>query len=159
MNAPPPPAAGPEGWFATIVHAIRSLTFTNVIVIVILVIVLIPAWMIYRVLNDEQLLFRFLSSYREIPNPVLGSNCTLREVSIRGAGDTYGISTNFATLGNDRWQIGVTLGSKPSHQDIETYCEVLNKVIDKMRDPTLPPPTAPDDPTQPLIWPYPSNSR
>ena len=122
-SAPQPP---PEGWIASLVASAKSLTLSNVVIIFLLILALAPAYVLYRVLNDEAMLYRFLSSYKEVPNPIPGSNCAIREVSVRGGGDTYGISTNFATLGTDRWQIGVTLNHKITPQDIETYCEVLN---------------------------------
>lgn len=156
---PPPPPTADGGWIHGLIHSIKGLTFANALIIILLVIVAIPAYAVWRVLNDEDMLYRFLSSYREIPNSVPGSNCTLREVSVKGGTDSYGISTNFASLGNDRWQIGVTLNHKPTESEITSYCEVLNKVIDKMRDPTMPTPTAPDAPNEPLIWPYPSDPQ
>jgi hypothetical protein len=158
-DQPPPPSAADGGWVHTIAHFLKGLTLTNTLVIAMLVIVSIPAYFVWRMLNDEEMLYRFLSSYRELPNPVPGSNCSLREISVKGGGDTFGIATSFATLGSDRWQIGVVLNHAPTPQDIETYCEVLNKVIDKMRDPTMPTPTAPDAPNEPLIWPYPSDPQ
>jgi len=152
----PPPR--PEGWFAAIVETVKSLTLSNVLVIALLVVALAPAYFLWRVINDEQMLYRFLSSYREVPNPIPNSNCVLREISMRGGGDTFGIATSFASLGNDRWQIGVILHYHPTAQDIEAYCETLNHIIDKMRDPTKPAPVFPGT-EAPLIWPYPSNGQ
>lgn len=152
---PLPPAAGPGGWVDTVVSFLKGLTFTNVLVIVLLVVALIPAYAVWRLLNDEILLYRFLSSYREVPNPVPGSNCVLREVSMRGGGDQFAIATNFASLGTDRWQIGVILGRKPTDIEIQTYCETLGHIVDKMRDPTKPPPMFPGT-DEPVVWPWPS---
>jgi hypothetical protein len=146
-----PPHDG--GWIHGLVNSVKGLTLTNIIVILILVVAAIPAYTLYRVLNDETMLYRFLSSYREVPNPIPDSNCTLREVSMRGGGDTWGISTNFASLGNDRWQIGVTIGHSPSTEDIETYCAVLNSIIDFMRKPHQDLPVSPGT-NEPLIWKY-----
>lgn len=156
MTEQPPPPAADGGWLHTIIHFLKGLTLTNTIVIVILIVALIPAYFVWRLLNDEVMLYRFLSSYREVPNPVAGSNCVLREVSMRGGGDQFAIATNFATLGNDRWQIGVILGHRPTDIEIQTYCETLGHIIDKMRDPTKPAPAGPGS-DEPLIWPWPES--
>ena len=158
----PPPQQRPDGsggWVANLIESAKGLTFSNVIIIILLIVALVPAYVAYRVLNDEQLLFRFLSSYREIPNPIPGSNCTLREVSVRGGGDQYSIGTSFASLGADRWQLGVLVSHQLSAEEIASYCETLNIIIDYMRDPVkVPPPTYPGT-NEPLIWPYPLAGR
>lgn len=152
-ETPSPPPGNSDSWVQTIIHFLTHLKLRNVLVIGVLVVVAIPAYFVYRILNDEVMLYRFLSSYREVPNPVPGSNCVLREISMRGGGDTFGIATSFASLGNDHWQIGVILNHTPTPQDIQTYCETLNLIVDKMRDPEKPAPTFPGT-NEPLIWPY-----
>lgn len=153
-QSPIPPAA-PEGWVNSVLGFIKSMTFTNVVIVVILIIVLIPAYFVYRLLNDEVMLHRFLSSYEEIPNPIPGSNCTLRLVSMRGGGDIYSISTGFAFQGADRWTVGVILDRKPDNSELESYCNTLNLIVDYMRRPeTAPSPTLPNS-DEPLIWHYP----
>jgi len=152
---PPPPAGGHEGWVTMVLNFIKGMTFTNVIIVVILIIVLIPVYFLYRVLNDENMLHRFLSSYEEIPNPIPGSNCTLRLVSMRGGGDMYSISTGFAFQGADRWTVGVILDRNPDHSQLQSYCATLNLIVDYMRRPeTAPSPTYPNS-DDPLIWHYP----
>lgn len=135
MAAPDPPPSSPatEGRVVALIGAVKGLTFANVGVIVLLVIVAIPAYVTWRAVNDPALLDRFFSHYREISSP--HSSCTLRELRIRGGHDSWGISTGFAYQGDTRWMISVALPHEPTTVEIESYCEALNLIIDYMRDP------------------------
>jgi hypothetical protein len=153
-SPPPAPVEDRRGWVQMILDFVKTLTFSNVVMIIILIIVLIPTYFVYRVLNDEEMLYRFLSSYKEIPNPIPGSNCTLRQVSVRGGSDNYSISTGFAFQGADRWTVGVILGREPNTSELESYCNTLNLIVDYMRRPEeAPSPTYPNS-DEPLIWHY-----
>ena len=156
MNEQPP--AVETGRLTTVVESVKGLTFTNVAIIALLVLALAPAYIAYRLLNDENMLYRLMSTYRELPNPIPASNCTLRMASARGGNDIYNVSMSFASLGTDRWQIGVFIGHPPTPDEIESYCATLNIIMDYMRDPSKPTPTYPGT-DEPLIWPYPLAGR
>jgi hypothetical protein len=126
--SPPPPA---EGKVLAWLGAVKGLTITNAIVIVLLVIfVAIPAYTIWKALGDEKLLDRFLSTYEEVSSQNVP--CTLRHVQARGGPDQWGISTGFAFQGADRWFVNVVLNREPTNQEITSYCETLKLIADKM---------------------------
>lgn len=142
-----PPLERATGWF----NAIKGLTLTNALVIVMLVVVAIPAYLVYRALNDEQLLNRFLSRYEELSN--WQSSCTIRTAKQVGGPEFWGISTGFAYDGNDRWTIAVLLDHQPTNEDVESYCQTLNLIVDFMRDPDAQSPTFPHN-DKPVIKQY-----
>jgi hypothetical protein len=125
---------------------------SNVLVIALLAVVAGPTYILYRTMNDQALLDRFLSHYTEIPSP--DTNCIIREIRQRGGPDNYGLATGFAYYGNDRWQIGVVLNREPSHDEIISYCATLNLLVDFMRDPDARSPNFPNSNT-PVVQPYP----
>ena len=137
---PPPEQRSPEGIVAAVAHFAKGLTLTNVLSIAALAVVLVPSYLLWRLLNDELMLGRVLSSYTEIEDK---SGCTIRIASLRGAGDTYAISTGFAAQGADQWVISVIMARTPSETDINSYCETLQRIVDHMRRPDQPVPTYP----------------
>ena len=144
----------PHGVTASILHAVKGMSLTNVLVIVLLAAVAIPSYLMWSVLNDPVKLGRFLSSYEEQTSDKWP--CVLRIASLRGAGDTYAISTGFAVQGTERWNIGVQIDRKPTDQEMISYCETLNLLVDFMRNPDARSPTSPST-EEPLIHTYPRN--
>jgi hypothetical protein len=123
---PDPPLPGvPAGWL----NAIRGLTVTNAVVIVLLVVALIPAYAVYRLLTDEALLDRFLSSYMVT---ITDTPCRMIRGRQRGEPYSWAIATGFAFEGQTRWTIGVVLGKEPTTEDIRTHCAVLQAIVDFM---------------------------
>lgn len=113
-------------------NAIKGLTLTNVLVIILLILVSTPVYIIYRALNDEVLLDRFLSHLRELS--AQQTNCTLREARLRGGKTIWAISTGFAYQGADRYLISVGLEVAPTTEQLYSYCETLNLIVDFMRE-------------------------
>jgi hypothetical protein len=148
----PPDDGRLAGWLT----AVKGLTVSNVLVIGMLVVIAIPAYLIYRALNDEALLDRFLSHYSEIGTD---TSCTLREVRQRGGPDTWGLSTGFAYFGNDRWTVAVILSHQPTPEEIASHCEVLNLTVDWMRDPAEHEVPKIPKTNKPLIWQYPLDDK
>jgi hypothetical protein len=120
----------PDGRIAGWLSAVRGLTLTNAVVIVLLVAVMIPAYFVYRALGDPALLDRFLSSYTELPPA--GTSCTIRQASMRGGPDVWSISRGFAFQGSDRWSVAVLLDRRPTDEDVTTYCATLGIIVDHM---------------------------
>lgn len=117
------------GWLAGAISAIKGLSWTNLLVIFALLLMLIPAYVVYRALNDEQLLDRFLSSYREVPSK---SGCIVRVVAERGGPERWSVSTAYAASGADRWTVGVILDHEPKEEQIASYCAALNLIVDRL---------------------------
>ena len=120
----------PEGWFATIVSAVRTLTWRNVLVILALVLIAIPAFFAYRVLNDPAVMDRFLSSYSESQDA--GSECTVRKARARGGPWLWSISAGFAAHRSDRYNLSVVLLAEPDADEIASYCATMALIIDRM---------------------------
>lgn len=136
------------GWLTIV----KGLTPTNAIVVFILVVALVPAYIAWKMINDQTLLDRLMSDYNVLASQ--NSSCTLRSARQRGEPLTFFISTGFAYEGDDRWTVGVSISHEPNSAEVQSYCEVLNLVVDYMRSPEqLEPPAFPgtDDP---LIWKY-----
>jgi hypothetical protein len=120
----------PAGKWHGILKALSGLTLTNALVIMLLVAILIPAYFVYRALNDPTILDRFVSNYQEVPSP--GTNCIVRMAHVWGGPRTWAIGTGFAFQGSDRWTVSVLLDSEPDTAEIASYCETLNIIVDHM---------------------------
>ena len=103
MSQPPPANEGKAlGWL----NAVKGLTLTNVLVIVLLAVVAVPVYVIYRALDDEKLLDRFMSTYEE--KPAASSMAARCAMCRRVAGRTCGASRpDLRFQGADRWAISV----------------------------------------------------
>lgn len=123
---PQPPA---EGRLAGAANVIKGLTLSNVLVIFLLLAMAGPAYVLWKAVNDKQLMDRFLSSYREIASD---TGCTIRVVAERGGPEHWSISTGFAFQGADRWTVGVILDHAPPEEEIASYCASLLLIVDKM---------------------------
>jgi hypothetical protein len=126
MTEAPPPEGKYLGWL----NAVKGLTISNVVVIALLAFVAVPIYIIYRALNDEKMLNRFLSTYEEQSSQQVG--CALRHVRQRGGPDLWGISTGFAFQGSDRWNVSVILDHQPASEEIVSYCEALKLIADRL---------------------------
>jgi hypothetical protein len=146
------PPAQQQGMLERGIASVKGLSLANVLVIALLVMLAIPTYALWRLLNDSAMLGRVLSSYEEITSDK--TPCTLRIASLRGAGDTYSISAGFAFQGSERWTIAVLMDRKPTDEEMYSYCETLQLLIDAMRDPTKHPPPFPGT-EDPIIHMYP----
>lgn len=156
-DVPPPPAPPPPdnrvGMIGGLAEIVKGLSLGNVLTIALLVVIAVPSYIGWRVINDESMLNKFTSRYEEITNPQVP--CTLRIASVRGGGDLYSISTGFAFQGSDRWTVGVVMSRKPDDSELNSYCATLNILVDHIRRPGAPEPTFPGT-DKPMIWHYPS---
>jgi hypothetical protein len=126
MSEPPPSEGKYLGWL----NAVKGLTVSNVLVIALLAVIAVPVYVIYRALEDEKLMDRFMSTYEELGNQQSG--CTVRHVQARGGPALWGISTGFAFQGSDRYFVNVALQRQPTDTEIVSYCEALKLIADKL---------------------------
>lgn len=131
MTSEPPPN---EGKVVGLINAAKGLTLTNAVVIIMLVIVAIPAYFVWRALNDEAILDRFFSNFREISSQNVG--CAVREAKFRGGNPIWVVFTGFAFQGGDRYIIAVVLDHEPVREEIESFCATLKLLADDMRGPS-----------------------
>lgn len=127
-----PPPDSKVAWWLT---AVKGLTLTNALVIVILMIVAIPAYLMYKAVNDAALLDRFMSSYEEISSQNVG--CAMRKAKRRGSQPIWTITTGFAYQGADKWTISVVLEHEPDTTEIVSFCETLKLIADKLVVPDI----------------------
>jgi hypothetical protein len=128
-NQNPPPDGGR---ITSLISAVKGLTFANVAIIGLLAIIAVPVYIVYRAFNDEELLDRFFSNYREYSSQNVG--CTLRSAQFRGSGEVWAISTGIAFQGADRYLIAVTLDHHPSDEEVNSYCETIKTIADKLQE-------------------------
>lgn len=119
-----------------ILNLLKGLSFGNVVVIFILVMTAAAIYTLYRFLNDEILMNKFLSHYEESSNDKIP--CTSRIGSKRGGALTYSITTGFAYDGNDRWVIGIHRDAKISKDEFFEYCIALQMFVDYLHRPDAP---------------------
>lgn len=124
MTEPPPHDGRVLGWLT----AVKGLTISNVLVIAMLGVIAVPIYAAYRILNDEALLDKLLSSYKEYPPSDAG--CTIRELRPRSAAAQWTIATGFAYEGTDRWLAGVVLDHSPNEAERESYCASLKLITE-----------------------------
>jgi hypothetical protein len=122
----------PEGKLAAAASVVKGLSLGNVLVIALLVVIAIPAYVIWKAVSDPVLMDRLMSSYRELPN---GSGCVLRNVRERGGPDQWAISSGFAFHGQDRWYVAVGLTHKPTDEQLTSHCETLKRIADTLAMP------------------------
>lgn len=137
MTPTPPPSLPNGGWAALL----RGLTPATALAYLLLLCGLVPAFVVYRMVTDPELIDRFLSHYSV--EQTGGSACRIVKARQRGEDYTYAVVTGFAFEGGDRWSIGVTMQRVPTAQEIESNCAVLSAIIDFMHG-SAPPPT--------IIW-------
>jgi hypothetical protein len=123
----PPPS---DGKIVGLINAARGLTVTNAVVIMLLVAVAIPAYFVWRALDDPAILDRFLSFYRVVPSAM--ASCQLRQARQRGEPYIWSINTGFAFEGGKRWSIGVIMDQEPTVEEQKSYCETLQLIVDWM---------------------------
>ena len=125
MTEPPPS----EGRIAAALSAVKGLSLTNVLVLALVALILVPVYVIYRAVNDAAVMDRLLSSYEEIPN---ASGCVLRQVKTRGGPSSWSLSSGFAFHGSDRWQIAVILDQPPDKAQLDSHCATLRLIADQV---------------------------
>ena len=131
MTEPPPS----EGKLAAAAAVVKSLSLSNVLIIALLVVIGIPAYFIWKTLNDPALLDRMLSSYKEESSQQTG--CTLRTAKQRGGPETWGVSTGWAFHGGDRYFISVNVNHTPSEAELNSYCATLKLLAERLGMPAL----------------------
>jgi hypothetical protein len=121
---------GRAGIIAALAAAIRSLSLSNVLVVALIAAILVPAYVVYTLLNDKTVMDRFLSSYDEYTE--VRSGCTVRTVRLHGGPWRWSIATGFAYAGSDRWNVSVILQTEPDDEAIRSYCATLGLIVEKM---------------------------
>jgi len=120
-----------HGRLSAAAHAIKSLSLSNVLVIFLLLAMAGPAYVLWKAVNDEKLLDRFLSSYRVVPS---NTDCIMRAAAERGASEQWSITTGFAFAGSEQYMVGVILDHEPAETEIASACATLLLIVEKMHE-------------------------
>jgi hypothetical protein len=147
----PEPPQQQQGMLLSFINAVKGMSLFNVLIVALMLMIALPTYVVYRIINDEELLDRFLSSYKIYDRQV--SSCTLRKARQRGEPYTWAISSGFAFEGGTRWSIGVALNWEPDDEQVKSYCETLEKLVDHMRQPQQGSPVFPGT-DKPVVQPY-----
>jgi hypothetical protein len=127
---PPPPPDHKLGLVEGAANVVKGLSLNNVLTIALLAVIAVPVYVIYRALDDDKLMDRFLSTYKEVSSQNVG--CAVRHVQARGGPEMWGISAGFSFTGTDRWFVNVVLDHAPNNEEIISYCESLKLIADRM---------------------------
>jgi hypothetical protein len=109
---------------------VKGLSLSNVLVIALLVVIALPAYVVYKALGDDALMDRFMSTYKEVSSQNVA--CPVRHVQARGGPELWGISAGFAYAGADRWFVNVVLDHAPTNEELVSYCTSLKLIADRM---------------------------
>lgn len=118
------------GKFERAASIVKGLSLGNVLVIALLAVIAVPVYVIYKALGDDKLLDRLMSTYEETYSQNVG--CTLRHVQRRGGPDQWAVSSGFAYQGADRWTVSVWTDHEPNGEEVNSYCEALKLIADRM---------------------------
>jgi hypothetical protein len=131
-----PPPDPPQTTVSAGLSFLKGLSIANAAVIVLLVIALVPAYVVYRLVTDAELLDRFLSGFDVIG---VEGPCRLVKARERGGEWTYGIGHGFAIEGRLRWTVGVVMTEEPTKGEIVSNCAILDSIVNYMHGLDPPP--------------------
>jgi hypothetical protein len=130
------------GLIEKLLEIIKGLTITNIVTLAMLIGLLLPAYLGWRVINDATLMALILSEYRELPAK---TDCQLAKEQPAGTEGTYSLRTPFAERSREVWYISVRVRFEPDEQALNKYCAALQGVVDYLSDPQdTPVPVFPD---------------
>lgn len=123
-----------------LLDAVKGLTWVNVGILAALVLISIPAYFAWRVINNPTLMGAVLSEFREIHTK---TDCSLYYAQVAGSAPAWGIANQFAERNSEEWAIVVRVKFEPDEAAMKDYCQATENLIRFMHDDTLQPPTFP----------------
>lgn len=115
-----------------VVDAVKGLSLANVLVIILLVVVAVPAYVGWKVTSDPALMALVFNDFAEIPST---TDCNLFRLKPTGGSTYYAISNQFSERNAESWAVTVRLKFLPDDEAMKAYCGSLEEVIDYLRDP------------------------
>lgn len=117
-----------------LLDAIKGLTFVNVAVLAALIVLLIPAYLMWRIMNDAALFNAVFSDYTELESP---TDCQLTFQQASGGRGFYLIRLNLAQRSREIYAVSVRLDwpHAPDGEAIRRYCATLEALVAYGRDP------------------------
>lgn len=115
----------------TVVEEAKTLTLTNVLIVGLILLVAFPAYVGYRLLNDERLIIQVSSSFEDLRYGI--GDCNVFRAQRKGDEADYLIRYNFRydTLG--AWYIAIRSTRKPTKEEAKATCTNLVKTVIKAR--------------------------
>lgn len=117
-----------------LLDAVKGLTIVNVGVLAALVILLIPAYAAWKIINDAALFNAVFSAYSELDSP---TDCTLTFQQAAGGRPYYLIRQFLAQRNREVYGVSVRLDwdHPPDKEAMVRYCDTLDSIIGYARDP------------------------
>lgn len=109
-----------------LVEGLKTLTLTNVLVFALLVVTSIPAYLLYRIVNDERLLTYVFSSFEIVQTEIEGE-CDMVRIVVPPDGDRYFIRDTFLTKGSAVHGVYIRTESKPTPQQMIVLCNLAQR--------------------------------
>lgn len=114
-------------------EVIKGLTFTNVLMIGLLILFIGPAYIAWYIIRDDDLLARLTSTYVELEWDL--SECGANRAQIVGGPNYWYIRDTFRERGYETWYVGVRLNREPSMAIAKAYCTALSGLLAHASDP------------------------
>jgi hypothetical protein len=111
---------------------VRGLTYTNVAIMALLLLIAFPAYFGYRMLNDQALMGAVFNVYSELDAP---TDCLLSFQQPAGGTGSYVIRAVMAERAAEVWYVSAKVKFKPDDAAMAAYCNSASAVIEFLHDP------------------------
>lgn len=115
----------------TVVDEAKTLTLTNVLIVALLVVVSFPAYVGYRLLNDERLIIQVSSSYEDMRYGL--GDCTVYRAQEKGDKSDFIIRYTFRFDRFGSWYVAIRSQKQPSKEEARSACDILIRTVTKAR--------------------------
>lgn len=113
-----------------VVHAARTLTLTNILMIALLLMIAVPVYFSYQFLTDEKFRRELLARAEVIDKNV---PCIVLEAHRFGAHDRHTIALIYGFDGRMEKMIGMRAPGKLSDQEIEAVCDKIVAAANELK--------------------------
>lgn len=127
-----PPRVDRVGMLDRMLNVVKGLTYTNVAIMALLLLLLVPVYLVYRILGDQNLMGAVFNVYSELDAP---TDCLLAFQQPAGGSGAYIVRAVLAERNAEVWYVSVKLRFKPDDQAMTQYCGAATQVVDFANDP------------------------
>lgn len=117
-----------------LLDAVKGLTLLNIAVLALLLFLLLPAYLAWKIMNDEMMFNAVFSAYSELDSP---TDCSLTFQQAAGGRPYYLIRQVMAVRSRETYGASVRLDwdHLPDHDAMVRYCDTLDSIVAYARDP------------------------
>lgn len=117
--------------FRSILEAAKGLTLSNVLIIGLLILISFPAYVAYRVINEERLMNYVASSFEELRFGI--GDCGVFRAQIRGEEPEYLVRYTFRFDRLGMWYLAIRGQTEPTKTEAKEKCAALAHTIEESR--------------------------